>query len=164
MANLRLRGDHYKSENSRLRAKVKDLFEMQSIQVDEDLSSDLRAIVAEQPDENKSAFPPGTFLGLFWEQQKQALSLQDKRQMRWHPMIIKWCLSVKFCSSSAYSALRSTVLTLPSERTLRDYTHWIEAKPGMASDCDKLLLEEVQLHKKADYQRYNIIMHVYIKV
>ena len=78
-------------------------------------------------------------------------------------MIITWCLSIKFCSSSAYSALRSTVLTLPSERTLRDYIHWIEAKPGMASDSDKLLLEEAQLHKKADYQRYNIIMHVYIK-
>ena len=69
-------------------------------------------------------------------------------------MIMKWCLSIKFCLS----------LTLPSERTLRDYTHWIEAKPGIASDCDKLLLEETQLHKKEDYQRYNIYIHVRIKI
>ena len=79
LANFKWRGDHHKNENSLLRAKVKDLFEKQSIQVDDNLSSDLRAVIPEQPDKSKRAFPTGSFLGLFWKHAAKA-SHKSQRQ------------------------------------------------------------------------------------
>ena len=73
----------------------------------------------------------GSFRQLFWEEQVKALSKSDSRQIKWHPALIKWCLHLKFISSGAYHSLRSSgVITLPSERTLRSYTHWIKSGIG----------------------------------
>ena len=45
--------------------------------------------------------------------------------------MIRWCLNLNLISSGVYGALRSSgVLVLPSERTLRDYTHWVKAASG----------------------------------
>ena len=39
--------------------------------------------------------------------------------------MIKWCLNLKLLSTSSYHALRTSgFVTLPSERTLRDYTSY----------------------------------------
>ena len=64
------------------------------------------------------------FMKLFWEQQK---SSQNKGSgVRYHPMIIRFCLSIASKSASAYNKLRSSnVLTLPNLRTLRDYKNAI---------------------------------------
>jgi len=49
-------------------------------------------------------------------------------------------------SSSAYDALRSTgALTLPCERTLRDYTHWMEAGPGLIDSVDEHLMNQTNI-------------------
>ena len=73
------------------------------------------------------------------------MQLKDARQMRWHPMMIKWCMNLRMLSSSCYDALRSTrVLKLPSERTLQDYTHIVKAKPGL-QDVDEQLMKEAKL-------------------
>lgn len=43
-------------------------------------------------------------------------------------------------SSGAYETLRdSGCIRLPSQRTLRDYTHYIEAKPGFSHEVDVML-------------------------
>ena len=66
--------------------------------------------------------PP--FMKLFWEEQQKYLSPSSSSSIRYHPMIIKYCLSLAAKSSSAYSDLRnnsrtgSGVLILPSLRTL----------------------------------------------
>ena len=58
---------------------------------------------------------------------KQALPKQ--KVSRYHPMIIRFCLSL--ASASAYDELRdSYVLTLPIRRTLRDYRHAIKPRVG----------------------------------
>ena len=36
------------------------------------------------------------------------------------------------------------LLKLPSERTLRDYTHFVKSLPGFQDDIDQLLVEEVK--------------------
>ena len=52
---------------------------------------------------------------LFWEEQKKAAQCKDKHQVRWHPLIIKWCLYLRHQSSGAYETLRNSgVLRLPS--------------------------------------------------
>ena len=51
--------------------------------------------------------------------------LKNKKNMRWHPFVIRFALNLKYLSSSVYKAARqSGVINLPSERTLADYTHW----------------------------------------
>ena len=66
--------------------------------------------------------------------------------MRWHPLIIKWCLHFRHLSSSCYDALRKYgCLSLPSQRTLRDYTHYAEAKSGFSMDVDRQLIDAVKV-------------------
>ena len=104
-------------------------------------------------EEIEKAHSPGSFLRLFWEHQLQAIKTSDRRQLRWHPMIVKWALHLKLQSSSAYRTLRST-LVLPSEHTLRDYTHFYETKSGFDENVDKQLMKEAQVDVIADFQRY----------
>ena len=76
---------------------------------------------------NKNANP---FMKLFWEQQK-LYAKGNPRAIRYHPMIIRFCISLAAKSGSAYDELRSSgILTLPSRRTLRDYTNYIKPSVG----------------------------------
>lgn len=88
--------------------------------------ADMQAIMNEMTGAVRKENSEGLFRRIFWDEQLKALQTKDPRQVRWHPALIKWCLHLKFKSTSAYHALRSTgVLTLPSERTLFDYSHWM---------------------------------------
>ncbi|XP_019643730.1 PREDICTED: uncharacterized protein LOC109484810 [Branchiostoma belcheri] len=50
--------------------------------------------------------------------------------MRWHPLVIRWCLR-HYRSNSKYEALsKSGFLRLPSGRTLRDYKNFSTASSG----------------------------------
>ena len=40
-----------------------------------------------------------TFASIFWNQQYKAATIQDTRQMRWHPAMIRWCLYLHHRSS-----------------------------------------------------------------
>ena len=82
------------------------------------------------------ASPADSFHRLFWEQQKMAASLSNSRSMRWHPLFIKWCLYLKL-SSKAYETIRdSGCISLPSQRTLRDYTHFVKSTSGFSAEVD----------------------------
>ena len=62
---------------------------------------------------------------LFWREQKKYLSINTKTR-KYHPMIIRFCLSLATKSPSAYDELRnSNILILPSRGTLRDYKNAI---------------------------------------
>ena len=90
-----------------------------------------------------------------WEQQLHAFATSEKRQLWWHPALIKWCLNFKLRSSNTYRTLReSGVLFNPSERILRDYTHWIKSGSGFNVDVDKQLCEQAQLDRYPEYQKY----------
>ena len=120
MINLKADLDHSKREIDRLKAKIKSLQENVGVRIDEKLEQDLQLIMKEKTTEIREQYPPGSFLRLFWDQQLMAVQTKEQQQLWWHPMIIKWCLNLKYLSSGAYGALRS-VLSLPSERALRDY-------------------------------------------
>ena len=68
------------------------------------------------------------FLEILLNDQAKALTT-EARQMRWHPLVIKWCLRLYNKSHSSYNALQdSGVLKLPTGRTLSDYKNF--NKPG----------------------------------
>ena len=39
--------------------------------------------------------PSDSFKRIFWEQQVEAASKKDSRSMRWHPLMIRWCLHLR---------------------------------------------------------------------
>ena len=145
--------------------KVKGMSANDGVQLDEQLDQDIVAIMDECREHVESNYSPDSFKRLFWEEQKKARQLKSSKQMRWHPMLIKWCLKMKLTSSAAYSAFRSSgLLMLPSERTLRDYTHWMKAKPGFQIEVDRQLIEKAKLDTIPDYKKYVCIMFDEVKV
>ena len=73
---------------------------------------------------------------------------------RWHPLVVKLCLYLHYLSSGAYEVLRkSGCLVLPSGRTLRDYTHYIENKPGFSKFVDRQLAEMIGLQSLESWQK-----------
>ena len=125
MMNLKSAVDKTKRELERMKQQLKALLETNSVSVDDDLQHDLSSIVEKNTSYVYEQHPPDRFQRLFWEQQAAAMKVKDRRQIRWHPMFIKWCLSLKSISSASYRMLRSSnVIILPSDRTLRDHAFY----------------------------------------
>ena len=91
-------------------ARMQKEISSKSITINSSIADDIEEVM----NKNLNVSP---FMKLFWEQQK---SSQNKGSgVRYHPMIIRFCLSIASKSASAYNELRSSnVLTLPSLRTL----------------------------------------------
>ena len=119
-------------ENAAINKRLKEALSKNTVAVDTNLNDDLVNIFKGIPDQK---LPP--FMKLFWEEQQKYLRTKDKSQLRYHPAIIKFCLSIAAKSSAAYDQLRlntndgSGVLILPSQRTLRSYRNYIKPKQGM---------------------------------
>lgn len=97
----------------------------------------------------------GSFHRLFWDQQMQAASQRDCRQMRWHPQLIRWCLHLRLVSGGGYRSLReSGIMQLPSERTLRDYTHYVPPQTGFQDGVPEQLAREAKLDELEEWQKF----------
>ena len=83
--------------------------------------------------------------------------------MRYHPTIIRFCLSLAAKSPSCYEELRnSKVLVLPSQRRLRDYRNAIKPQRGFQAEVVAKLKNITEIY--FDVQRYVIILFDDIKV
>ena len=104
------------------------------------------------------ALPDDSFQRVFWEQQKEAMT-KKKTSMRWHPLMIKWCLYLRHLSSKAYEALRDTgCVHLPSQQTLRDYSNCVKAGPGFSLEVDKQIMTAAKLTSSPEWHRLTIIL------
>ena len=165
MSKLRAEVRRQRNEVKRLRSMLNEAMEQEGIVVDKQLENDLHTIMLEHTKEVNMKYAKDSFHLLFWDQQLRVLKTKDKRQVRWHPMMIRWCLSLKLLSSASYNALRSSnLLLLPSERTLRDYTHFIKAKPGFDPRVDEQLCREAKIDSVPEYQKYVCLVFDEIKV
>ncbi len=91
-----------------------------------------------------------SFGQIFWREQLKNIQAVPSGR-RWTPLLIKWCLYIHHLSSGAYELLRkSNCLALPSSRTLRDYTHYIENRASFnkAVDADMMGLDSLKDHQK----------------
>ena len=67
---------------------------------------------------------------MFSEEQQKYMS-SSKKGVRYHPMIIRYCLGLAAKSPTVYEEIRyneknkSGILVLPSRRKLRDYKNYI---------------------------------------
>ena len=110
---------------------------------------------ASKSDEIRDAYPEGSFRRLFWDEQLRAATVKNARQIRWHPMMIRWCLNLKLLSSSAYHAMRTSgIMQLPSEHTLRDYTNYFQNKTGFQHEINALLADESKVNELPEIRKY----------
>ena len=74
---------------------------------------------------------------------------QENNEMA--PMIIKWYIYLQSKSSKAYEAMHETgFLSLPSRRTLYDYTHSMPLKMGFQIEYVDHLISEARARKMYD--------------
>ena len=70
-------------------------------------------------------------------------------------------MNLKLLSSAAYHSLRTSgFVKLPSERTLRDYTHFFKSKTGFQGEVDAMLKRELKVDEidARDMNRYVILL------
>ena len=121
--------------------------------------------MSEEDSRVQKQYPPDSFQRIFWDQQKMAAQRSPKG-MRWHPLMIRWCLYLRHQSSKAYETLRkSGCFTLPSQRTLRDYSNCVQASSGFSHQVDMQLLEMANILQCPEWQKLIIILidEMYIK-
>ena len=99
-----------------------------SVNVENVLSHDLLTILSNHGDKMT------LFMKLFWQQQQRD-SGRKPTGRRYHPTIIRWCLSISSKSASAYGEFRDTfigsnIIELPSRRELRDYSNAVTPQTG----------------------------------
>ena len=136
--------------------KMRKEIQCGSVKVDDKLATDLEKIMSDNLD---NASP---FMKLFWEEQKKNFD-GNKNARVYHPMIIRFCLSLASKSASCYDELRnSNVLILPSRRTLRNYKNAIRPHAGFNYEIINELLKTATALK--GYQRYIVLSFDELKI
>ena len=154
------------SKKERLEAKLRTVLQHESVSVDSDTHADLQAIVKANESHILNSYPHDSFQYLFWKQQQEAGKVKDSRSMRWHPLFIKWCLYLSHVSGRAYETLRSSgCIHLPSQQTLRDYTHYVKASTGFSDEVDSQLALAANIMHCPEHEKYIAIVfdEMYIK-
>ena len=149
-----------KRQISQLKDHVEKLIEERSAPVEKDLDDHLTEIATVQSSEIEQLLEEGTFGRAFWNAQKRALTVKHLCGMRWDPVMIRWCLYLRhLAGSSAYEMLReSGAITLPSQRTLRDYTYYTKTRCGFGDDVDQQLMEVAHIRTCPEREKYVILV------
>ena len=117
----------------RLESKLSELVERNGVILEEELSADMCKLMDENDIQVQEEYKEDTFHNIFWKQQREAMGREGVKRngIRWHPLMIKWCLYLRHQSSKAYDTIReSGCIALPSQRTLRDYLHAVKIGAG----------------------------------
>lgn len=94
--------------------------EKSSMEIDNELSNDFVKIL------DSADTKITQFMKLFWQEQRK-LFTRSTTGVRYHPLIIRFCLSLAAKSPSCYEELCNCgVLVLPSQRRLKDYRNAIK--------------------------------------
>ena len=151
---LRYQHQHIRSLDRKLDhivAKLLIATQKVGVNLNSDMHDDVCSIMKQENDEIVRLYPEGSF---FWSQQLDASRVKKASSMKWHRLMIKWCLYLRYKSSGAYEALKeSGCLKLPSQRTLRDYTHVIKAANGFTLEGDEQLVRVAELSTLKEWQK-----------
>ena len=123
----------------------------------EEDASDIGQLIADIDGTSTQQSAKSHFQKIFWDQQSKYNSLHDKRNMRWHPLMIRFALNLKYLSSNAYRAVGS-FLALPSRRTLCDYTHVMAINSGVSCEVIERLKNDMNFSTCSDSQKMVSVM------
>lgn len=141
-AGIKVKKDKYKkiAKQEKKRAdRLQQRVESLTIKLDEAMKDELVSLL--MANQHKMTDIQRTF----WMSQMQAIGMDDKRGIRWDPMLIRIALHLHSLSPNTCEFFENIkILILPSKRRLFDYSHFIEAQEG----CQKELL--LMIKKKAE--------------
>ena len=112
--------------------------------VSADLGNEFESVILET---DRRKISP--FMRLFWEEQPKYLQ-SSQNNVKYYPMIIRYCLSLASKPAAAYDDIRYNEKTrarfviLTSSRRLRDYKNYIRPQRGFNKDTVNELLEKVK--------------------
>ena len=93
---------------ARLKLKLEEVIYQRGVTIDDEMSTDLCSIMNEEQQHVEKEFSEGSFQRIFWDQQREVTTKRDPRGIRWHPLMIKFCLYLRHQSSKAYETLRQS--------------------------------------------------------
>lgn len=146
----------------RMKEKLNKLINNEAIEVTEDDSIELEELFS-HTDEALKDHGHDHFYKVFWDQQRQYNKLSCKKKMKWHPLMIRFALNLQYLSSSAYNAV-GNFLSLPTQRTLRDYTHFTSFQTGLSIPVINKFKEDMCLSSSSPSQRKVTILMDEMKV
>lgn len=82
-------------QHDRLRKKIAAAPVAVGVSLDESAHEDLKAITTSESAKLLEDLPADSFKRIFWEQQLGAACQKNARTMRWHPLMIRWCLYLR---------------------------------------------------------------------
>uniref|UniRef100_A0A7M5VCI7 Transposable element P transposase n=1 Tax=Clytia hemisphaerica TaxID=252671 RepID=A0A7M5VCI7_9CNID len=139
------------NEIRRLKTKVKKLMTNEAVALPDEWKEVIPAVFESN---DAGFFPADTPQGILWEQQQKYASLKDKRGMRWHPLIIRWAISIFLKSPATYRHLKAgAFLNLPSETTLNAYSQFCSTNTGFDVKKIEQLLKEIKIDDCKDYEK-----------
>ena len=152
-----------KVENTTVRTPLKEISidpnpvtnnNQQQTSIDENETKETPTKVSTAIDELLAAGSPEKFK-LFLEMQLQNSQPDiDKRQRKWDPEFISFCLGIYVRSPRIYRDLReSPMLVLPSESLLKMYKNCIKQKPGINQDNLTWMAKEAERQKVRNFGR-----------
>ena len=146
---------------------MKERIDLQAVAFDEATDADVCTIMVEEEAQLCQSYPEGLFQRLFWEEQNKAAAKRNVCGVRWHPLMIKFCLYLRHQSDKAMklSCRESGCIRLPSQRTLRDYSHAVKAEPGFSPEVDHQLMVAANVIHSEEWEKLVIILldEMYIK-
>ena len=124
------------------------------------VSEDQHELTKNVIENHELKFDDNTPQSLLWNQQKEFASKNDLRGMRWHPLIVRWCLSIYHSSPAAYRQLSNKTLgflNLPHSNTLNKYSSFTSPSVGFNPDIISRLVDDSNIAHLEDYQK-NVIL------
>lgn len=71
----------------------------------------------------------------------------------------RWCIYLRHLSGGAYDMIRDFgVVSLPSQRTLRDYTYYTKTCVGFSSEVDRQLMDVADIANCPEREKYVVIL------
>ena len=104
------------------------------------------------------------FLETLLSDQGKAMTTNPK-QMRWHPLVIKWCLRIYIKSHSLYEDIRNSGgLKLPSGRTLSDYKNFNHADSGWHMETIQTMRKQFDKMKPPKHAKLGQLVFDEVKI
>lgn len=137
---------------TRLEAKMIEMIEKEGVKVEKSLSDAFTEILLSADLDPKQA--------LFLEQQIKYIECKKSTSMRWHPTLIRMALSLYLKAPGAYKELQeSGFISLPTARTLFDYSHVTKIEPGVDSHVLDILAKQVEdIENERSQPQYHVLM------